>query len=284
MRAIFIILSLLAVADAALAQPAHPYVGYDFSEIRHTDSDHRECITQIYLTADDYVGYRYREDVFGSTTSTVRSIAFANEYIRKATAGEKAGLVQALLAAKVFALNSDPKPASNFYSGSLNVRINTNEARVYFYSPPQSVDRRIVHDIMIQFAKQLKIDQPTNLANATTFTEGDRQLPRQVKLAEVLAHPDEYHGKRISVVGFYHREFEGSSLAIDQATSRKRDTSRSIWRSGTSTFADESAINDSNDDWLRVEGIFLRGPAGHMGLWPAEIVRITRIERVPEPK
>ena len=273
-----------AVAHTAFAQPAHPYVGYDFFEIRHTESDHRECITQIFLTADDYVGYRYREDVFGSTTPTVHSIAFANEYRRKATVEEQAELVQALLAAKVFELTSEPKPTFNNYSGSLHVRINSKEVRAYFYSPPETAGRKGVHNILLRFAEQMKIDRPTDLANATTITEGDHQPVRAVKLADILAHPDEYHGKRVSVVGFYHGEFEGSSLAIDRAASRRRDYSHSVWRSGASTFANKSAISDSNDSWLRVEGTFLRGPAGHMGLWPGEIVRLTRIERVPEPK
>lgn len=284
MRAIRTTLFLFAVAHATFAQPVHPYVGYDFFETRHAESDHRECITQIFLTADDYVGYRYREDVFGSTNPTVRSVTFSNEYRRKATAEEQSELVQALLAAKVFDLASEPKPTSTDYFSSLDVRINTREARTSFYSPPHSPSRKAIHEVMLKFAKRMKIDQPTDLAKATTVTEGDYQPARVVKLADVLAHPDEYHGKRISVVGFYHGEFEGSSLAIDQAASRRRDDNHSVWRSGASTFADKSAINDRNDSWLRIEGIFLRGPAGHMGLWPGEIVRLTRIEPVSEPK
>jgi hypothetical protein len=284
MSAIRITLFLFAVVHATFAQPAHPYVGYDFVETRHTESDHRECITQIFLTADDYAGYRYREDVFGSTNPTVQSVRFSNEYRRKATAEEQAQLVQALLAANVFELASEPKPASNDYFSSLDVRIDTREARTSFYSPPHSPSRKAIHEAMLKFAKRMKIDQPTDPAKATTVTEGDHEPARAVKLADILAHPDEYHGKRISVVGFYHGEFEGSSLAIDQAASRDRDYNHSVWRSSASTFADKSAINDRNDSWLRIEGIFLRGPTGHMSLWPGEIVRLTHIEPVSGPK
>ena len=264
-------------------QPAHLYASYDFFETRHTESDHRDCITEIFITAD-YVGYSYRENVFGSTNPTVRSVAFSNEYGRKATVQEQAELVQALLAANVFDLVSEPKSTSTDYFGSLTVRINRREARIAFHSPPLSPGRKAVHEVMLKFAKRMKIDQPTDLAKATTVTDGDHQPARAVKLADVLAHPDEYHGKRISVIGFYHREFEGSSFAIDQAAWRKMDFTNSVWRSGASAFADRSAINDRNDSWLRIEGVFLRGPAGHMGLWPGEIVRLTHIESVPEPK
>jgi hypothetical protein len=193
-------------------------------------------------------------------------------------------LVQALLAAKVFELRSESKPASNNYSASLHVRINKEEAQTSFYSPPQSAGRKAIHDVMLRFTKQLKIDQPTDLAKATTITEGDHQPPRVVELADVLAHPDEYHGKRVSVVGFFHEEFEGSCLAIDEAAARRPDYQHSVWRSGSSTFADKSAISDRNDSWLRVDGIFLRGPAGHMGLWPGEMIRLTRIKPVSAPK
>jgi hypothetical protein len=279
-----LILVLAASLMGCSKQPAHPYVGYDFFETRHTESDHRECITQIFITADDYVGYRYRENVFGSTNPTVRSVTFSNEYDRKATAEEQAELVRALLAAKVFEFASESKPTSTDYFGRLDVRINTREARIAFYSPPFSPGRKAIHEVMLKFAKRMKIDQPTDLANATTVTEGDLQPARVVKLADVLAHPDEYHGKRISVIGFYHGEFEGSSFASDEAAWRRMDFTNSVWRSGVSTFANKSAINDRNDSWLRIEGVFLRGPTGHMGLWPGEIVRLTRIEPVSEPK
>lgn len=284
MSAFAIILLVLAAAHTGLAQPVHPYVGYDFSETRRTESDHRECLTQIFLTGDDYVGYRYREDVFGATTTTVRSLAFSNEYRRKATPAEQVELVEALLAANVFDLTNETKLSSTEYVSNLDVRINRREARTFFYTPPTSPHRKSVHDVMLQFARRMKIDQPQDHQKATTNTEGDRQPARAVSLAEVLAHPDKYHGKRVSVTGFYHGEFEGSSLAVDEFASRKRAYERSVWRGGVSSFADRAAITDRNDTWLRVEGVFLRGPGGHMGLWPGVLERITQIEPISRPK
>jgi hypothetical protein len=193
-------------------------------------------------------------------------------------------LVRALLSANVFDLASEPKPASTDYFSNLDVRIDTREARAFFYSPPNSPRRKAVHDVMLQFAKRINIDRPKDLATATTVTEGDHQPARIVSLAEVLAHPDTYHGKRVSVTGFYHGEFEGSSFAVDEIASRKWAYERSVWRGRVSTFADRSAIKDRNDSWLRVEGVFLRGPGGHLGLWPGVLDRITRIEPIPPAK
>ncbi|MEK7331749.1 MAG: hypothetical protein AAB017_00090, partial [Nitrospirota bacterium] len=189
-----------------------------------------------------------------------------------------------LLNAKVFAAKSDPDSNSKEYFADLDVRINDREGRFYFNTPPKSPFRKAIHEIMTKFARQAKVDQPTNRAKSTTTTEGDRQPARQVQLAEVLANPDKFHGKRISVIGFYHGEFEGNSLSVDEKASRTNDFKRSIWRSEPSTFADKVAIKDKNNSWLRVEGIFLRGPTGHMGLWPGEIVRLTRVEPVSRPQ
>jgi len=280
MRPLPAITLFITVVSSALAQPAHPYVGYDFFETRRSESDHRECLTQIFLTGDDFVGYRYREDVFGSTTPTVRSIDFSNEYRRKATPAEQAELVQALLAANVFDLAKEEKPDSTDYFSSLDVRLNKREGKFVFYSPPVSPSRKAIHDVILQFAKRMEIDRPKDQANAITVTEGDCQPSRKVTLAELLAHPEKYHGKRVSVAGYYHGEFEGSSFSIDEAASLKRDYKRSVWRGEVSTFAEHKAINDQNDSWLQIEGVFLRGPGGHMGLWPGELVRITRIEPI----
>jgi len=228
MRSVSSAVLLFALWTGTIAQPTNPYVGYSFFETRRTESDHREIMTQIFLTADDYVGYRYLEDVYGSTNPTVRSVEFSNEHRRKATAQEQADLVQALLAAKVFELTDDPKPASYDYSANLDVRIGGKEVRAYFHSPPQAPGRKGVHDIMLRFARQMKIDQPEDPVTATTISEGDRQPPRVVTLADVLAHPDDYHGKRVSVVGYYHVEFESSNLAVDRAASWGPDVKRSV--------------------------------------------------------
>lgn len=282
-KCIAVLIVFFAFASVSLAAK-NPFVSYDVTETKRSSSDHRECITQIFLAADGYVGYRYREDVHGSITPTVQSLAFSNEYRRKATIKEQNELVRELLEANVFGLASETKPAKWNYYSHLDVRLNDREATFFFYSPPQSSSRKTIHEIMANFAKRMKVDVPTDKAKTITTTEGDQQPARQVQLAEVLAHPEKYHGKRISVVGYYHGEFEGNSLSVDEQASRSNDYKRSVWRSEPSTFADKAAIKDKNNSWLRVEGVFLRGPGGHLSLWPGEIVRLTRVEPVPKPR
>ena len=283
MRILYVITFFIAITAHSYASAKETYISYDVIETRRTASDHRECITQISLIPGGDINYYYREDVYGSTTPVVQAIYYQNSYKRKATTKEKNELVHKLLEAKVFNLKSDPDSTSKEYFTDLDVRINDREIRYSFNTPPKTPTRKNIHDIMIKFARQTKVDQPTDRAKATTVTEGDLQPARQVQLSDVLANPDKYHGKRISIIGFYHGEFEGNSLSVDEKASRTNDFKRSIWRSVPSTFADKSAIKDKNNAWLRVEGVFLRGPGGHMGLWPGEIVRLTRVELVPKP-
>lgn len=258
--------------------PLHPYIGYDIFETRRTATDHRKIITQISLSGNDYVVYFYHEYVAGSIAPTVRSLDFDNENRRKATYEEQAALTRKLLDAGVFTLATEPTKDNADYAEVLDVRINRREARFYFYTPPTRGKRKVIHDIVLGFARQMKVDQPNDIKKATTITEGDRRPPQDVRLVDVLAAPAKFHGKRISVVGYYHGEFEGSSLSVSERASRAHDDKKSIWRGDPSTFAGDHAIRDKNDAWIRVDGVFLQGPAGHMGLWPGEIVRLTRIE------
>ncbi|QOX77671.1 hypothetical protein FY034_01520 [Trichlorobacter lovleyi] len=278
-----LLLILLAVIVTTSASAKETYISYDVIETRRTASDHRESITQISLLPGDDINYYYREDVYGSTTPVVTAIYFQNSYKRKATEKEKKDLILKLLEANIFHLKSDPKSESKEYFTDLNVRINDRECRYFFNTPPKSPTRKAIHDIMLKFTKKTKVDQPLDRAKATTVTEGDLQPARQVQLTEILENLDKYHGKRVSVIGYYHGEFEGSSLSVDEKASKSNDLKRSIWRSEPSTFAEKSAIKDKNNAWLRVDGVFLRGPRGHMSLWPGEITRLTRVEPVSKP-
>jgi Domain of unknown function (DUF3387) len=224
MSPIITILLLLAGASVTIAQLVHPYVRYDFFETRRTDSDHRECLTQIFLTGDNNVGYSYREDVFGATTPTVRSVAFSNEGRGKATPAEQAELVRALLSTNVFDLASEPKPASTDYFSILDVRIDTREARTFFYSPPNSPLRKAVLDVMLQFAKRIKIDRPKDLAterleaaiaryhsNAITTVQVLEELIQLAKDMRAARERGEEQGLNPEEVAFYDALAENNS-------------------------------------------------------------------------
>lgn len=284
-----VFLVTFAIIPVAAARPSPPHIEYHVTEQVKTPTDYRVRTTTLGLGTTGNAAYHYTEQVLGAIAPQVRSINYATrEHQRIATPAERRNLVRALLKAKVFDLVSDPiatQPTD--YFGSLNLQINGRKTQVFFNRAPQSRVRKALHEIMRRFAKQLAIDKQP--ANAITITEGDRQPARRISLAEVIAHPHQYHGKRVSVVGYYHAEEEYSGLCVDEAAAGASRYMSSVFKSsvsrdGPSTFANKAAIKDKNDTWLRVEGIFLDGRSGHMGLWSGEIVRLTRIEPVPKPQ
>jgi hypothetical protein len=260
------------------------YVSYSVFETYKTETDHRKIILQIFLDGGGHPGYRYREQVIGSTAPTVESIDFFHEYPwdqLKVSHEKQAELQRKLLAMKIFDVTTEPKGDPDNFFSSFDVRIADREMRYYFYSPPLSTERKALHDIMLSFARDLGIDKPKDPTRAVTVTEGDLELARKVFLADLLSDPDKYHGKRISVIGFYHREFESDGLYVGEEAFRSRRFDRQgIWRGAPSSFASQTALKDKNDSWLRVEGVFLKGPSGHRGAWPGEIDRLTRIEPI----
>jgi hypothetical protein len=185
----------------------------------------------------------------------------------------------------VFDLRSDPRPddkrpAGPKYASELVILNNMHDLNVAFRTPPTSPVRKAVHRVMLDFAKGMGIDKIP--PREVTISEGDRQPARRVAIGDLIANPGKYHGKRVSVAGYYHVEEESSSLAVDEGMSGLLGYKRSVWRGWASSFADKANIADGNNVWQRVEGVFLKGPSGHMGLWPGEIVRLTRLQ--PEPR
>jgi len=115
-----------------------------------------------------------------------------------------------------------------------------------------------------------------------TTTEGDYEPSRKVTLQEVLEEPDKFHGKRICTKGFYDFEYEGMDFYDRRGNN--------VWIGQWSSFAKrkwadlpipnlvEGLLFGRQRGCATVEGIFLKGPSGHFGFWPGEIVRITRFD------
>jgi len=113
-------------------------------------------------------------------------------------------------------------------------------------------------------------------------TEGDSVPSRKVSLQEIFENPDIYHGKRVCVKGFYDLQFEGhdfydrqgNKVWIDQWSS----FTKKKWDYGPFPNILEAIFLHRQRGYATVEGIFLKGPGGHFGMWPGEIVRITRFD------
>lgn len=115
-------------------------------------------------------------------------------------------------------------------------------------------------------------------------TTNSGSLPRSVSLVQLLANPDRYDRAYVAVEGFYHAEFEESSLYLCEEHARHLITQNGIWVGAPARVAHTNGPASLNDTYVRVEGIFKSTPkgAGHMGLWPAELDQITLLVELPK--
>jgi hypothetical protein len=258
-------------ASGAEEDEKNAYVAYGYGQVINTSVLHKTINIDIYLQYGPMVGYRYEERVTGSKVPVTKTIKFANEYV-KITSEQRSDLCAQLLSARVFDL---PKlvESPDASAGNIDVRLGKRERQLYL-----SKDQKSIGEIMTGFAHKLGLDYPNDLKAATSMTESDDLAPQKTTLTSVLQNPDAFNGKRVSLVGFYHGEFEGSNFGVKADS----DYHESIWFGSPSSFANKADIHLRNNSWLRVEGIFVKGPGGHMGMWPGEIERITRVDSAPE--
>ena len=95
--------------------------------------------------------------------------------------------------------------------------------------------------------------------------------PMSVK--EALTSLDGLAGQDVAVRGLFCFEFEDVSLSHLPSSERADGDASSLWLSvgwGSLRF-DEAACRRLRGRAVVVEGTLLKGPSGHMGLWPAEI-------------
>lgn len=280
-----VVFLMFVAAKTAAANEGDFYIVYEFNDVVRTPSDHRERYTQVRVYKSGDVAFRDRDEIFGCTDKIVHEMNLFNEDAAKITKEEVAYLKEALVEAKVFDLVSDPMPPGFFdvrpmqepaHYANLEVNIDGREKRFEFYTNPRSFDRAAVHKVMFDFVTRLKLDQPPSDSRAIIVSEGDLEPSQSVQLAEVLSNPEEYHGKRISIVGYRHLEFEGNRICLDKRASEESDKSKCIWSGHASTLVNSGRFAAQDDTVQEIEGVFKRGPAGHFGAWPGSIERITR--------
>ena len=101
-------------------------------------------------------------------------------------------------------------------------------------------------------------------------------LPPSVSLVSLLVRPEDYHGKRVQVMGFAHYEFESDGLYLHRDDAAHGITRNGLWL--------ERVVNwDSlSDHYVVVEGTFDAQHKGHFGMWSGAIVKVTRTVTLTE--
>jgi hypothetical protein len=95
----------------------------------------------------------------------------------------------------------------------------------------------------------------------------------------LLAHPEQFEGRRIHIVGFLHLEFEGTALYLHREDFQKNLSKNGFWvnfRQGI------DIPKDVSGSYVQLEGTFTSKSAGHFGMWSGEISDISFVSRWPD--
>lgn len=262
------------------------YINYQTTERVRTADDYRE----IYQTAGLSVAeadFSYDDRILGAITPVVQETHYRRAMV-EITPAQKRALARALMDAGLAQLRSDKGAYNPDCDIWLQVFIHGHDYDLTFNRPLTGDPRRAaVVKVWLDFVHQLGIDTPS--AEAKHVSEGDTIPAQSVTIAELIAHPAAYDGKRVAVAGYFHGEFEGENFCITPTdVYRSSETTHlyaaCLWHGEPSTFAAPSALAGHNNDWEHVEGVFFKGPNGHMGMWPGGIERLTRTETIAAPK
>jgi hypothetical protein len=293
-------LSGLAWLALTLQAIAGDNLRYDSIEQVRTNTDARQRDVDFEISRGNayrknVLSYGLRETPTGSKEARIKAIDFHREMELAGT--EVDALFYRLIAAGIFQL-----PLSAEHRGEGNIwtlfgSLKGHEFQLSYRQPPRNGVRRKVDDAVTAIIREFGLNDIAGPSNATivrengishlqsskrsdapnppavTESEGDMVPARPTTLRWLISHAADFDRKRVSVVGFYHGEFEGSEVRSEE----KSDYSENLWCDTISAFA-PNKTSFCQDCWVRLDGVFLRGPQGHFGLWPGELTRVTRVE------
>lgn len=278
---LFLTLFASICAGPAVAEEKSLFVSYEVNKHIRSGTDDRDVTITIYLAGANGFGYRRQEWIRGAIDPVVKCTTFSNEGLIMSP-DDQSAFGQALLDAGVFDLNPPPSKSGNpDETWWLSVRIRNREDDFHGYTAPTTGVAQAVDAVIRDYATRMKADVTNNL---TTVSEGDLQPTRDVTLTTLLTHADDFDGKRVSVTGYFHGEFEGQTFCEDKEAATTYRYNACVWLGQPSSFAAPEDVPFINDSAIRVDGVFFKGPAGHKGLWPGEIERLTVVRRANLPQ
>lgn len=112
---------------------------------------------------------------------------------------------------------------------------------------------------------------------------GASSEPITVSLINLIASPDDFHSKKVRVIGVSVIEFEGNSLYLGRDDILNGVTKNSVWLSPNFKALEKKEENlaENNGQYALVEGIFNKNNLGHMGLFSGAIENVTRFQPWP---
>lgn len=102
-------------------------------------------------------------------------------------------------------------------------------------------------------------------------------------VAELIANPREFHGRKVRVIGFVHIEPEASALYLGEADFRHAIHRNGIWLNAP------AGADSLGDRYVRVEATFDASSQGEFARWSGTLKDVTLLARwdatnVPSPQ
>lgn len=126
------------------------------------------------------------------------------------------------------------------------------------------------------------VSQPSDCANAQA-AETEQQLVIRcptvdsvVSLVELLANPRKYHGRTVSIGGYFIDEFEDTAIYLDRDSAEFGIAANAVWVD-TSTGAKKEEYGNYSDKYVVIEARFTMLELGHGGLFQGELKDIRNI-------
>ena len=108
-----------------------------------------------------------------------------------------------------------------------------------------------------------------------------RHDAKHVPLLRLIATPERFDGVLVRTIGFLWLEFEGDALYLHREDYENGITKQSVWLDLPSAQSAEQRRLRGN--YVLVEGVFVAGRSGHLGLHAGEIGKINRLELWSQP-
>lgn len=98
------------------------------------------------------------------------------------------------------------------------------------------------------------------------------QVPQNLSMIELIANPDKFDGRLISVTGYLRVQFEGDALYLHQEDYLHGLTKNSLWIERSDEVVEQLESLDSN--YIVIAGLFNAKNRGHMNMHSGSIRHI----------
>jgi len=109
---------------------------------------------------------------------------------------------------------------------------------------------------------------------------GPEESSSPVSIVNLLANPNAYHGKRVTVIGCVRLDFEGTVLYLHRDDYEHLIPSNAVWLSFGANWP-TAAQCSLEGRYVIVEGRFDATHHGHFRIYPAALTEISRLEPWP---